>query len=196
MKNTVLFGLAVVLTISVGCTKPAYLRTPYLVSHGPRLLGELGDIDRKVSKVDIQAIDDRRGEKEVLGIVSGRVVRGDNLTHWVAEGFKLLKYSGYDVTFETGKGISIQDNIDLQVEIKTAHVRSISTSMSATLVLGISYAAGGRPLGRKVYRGVKTELNWVSSESEINELFCLALVPILKAVSNDLTNLYRGRTFD
>jgi hypothetical protein len=195
VKNTVLFGLAVVLTTSVGCTKPAYLKTPYLASHGPRLVGELGDIDRKVSKINIQAIDDRRGEKEVLGIVSGRVVRGDNLPHWVAEGFKLLKYSGYDVTFETGKGISIQDNIDLQVEIKAVHVRSISTSMSATLVLRIGYSAGGRPLGEKVYRGVTTELNWVSSESEINELFCLALVPILKAVSNDLAGFHQGRDF-
>jgi len=195
MKKLVLFGLAVVLTISLGCTKPAYLKTPYLENHGPRLVEELQDVDKKVLEVNIQAIDDRRGEKEVLGIVAGRVVRGENLTHWVAGGFKLLKYFGYYVTFERDKEISMRESINLNIEIKTAHVRSISTSMSATLVLGISYSAGGRPFGRKVYRGVKTDVNWVSGESEINELFCLALVPILKSVTNDLDGLYQGRDF-
>ena len=149
MKKLVLFGLAVVLTISLGCTKPAYLKTPYLENHGPRLVEELQGVDKKVLEVNIQAIDDRRGEKEVLGIVAGRVVRGENLTHWVAGGFKLLKYFGYYVTFERDKEISMRESINLNIEIKTAHVRSISTSMSATLVLGISYSSGGRLLGRK-----------------------------------------------
>jgi hypothetical protein len=196
MKNSVLFGLAVVLTMGVGCTKPVYLKTRYLENHGPSLVEELQDVDKKASGVNIQAIDDLRGEKEVLGIVAGRLVQGDNLTEWVAGGFKLLKYFGYHVTFERDRRISGGDSIDLHVEIKTAHVRSISTSMSATLVLRISYSAGGRPIESKVYRGVKTEVNWVSGEGEINELFCLALVPILKSVSNDLASQYKSGTFN
>jgi hypothetical protein len=196
MKNSVLFGLAIVLTIVVGCTKPVYLKTRYLENHGPRLIEELQDVDKKVTEVNIQAIDDLRGEREILGIVAGRLVRGENLTEWIAGGFKLLKYFGYPVTFEKDKRISSGNSIDLYVEIKTAHVRSISTSMSATLVLRINYSTGGRPIGNKVYRGVKTELNWVSGEGEINELFCLAIIPILKSVSNDLANLDKSRIFN
>ena len=190
MKGSVLLGLAVILTISSGCTKPVYLKVPYLEYHGPRLVEEVRDVDKKVSEVNIQSINDQRGDKEVLGIVAGRVVQGDNLPHWVARGLGLLKYFGYGVTFEKEKGISNRDSIDLHVEIKTAHVRSISTSMSATLVLGIDYSVGGCLLERKIYRGVKTELNWASTEDEINELFCLALVPVLKAVSKDLAGLH------
>jgi len=196
MKNSVLFGLAVVLIMGVGCTKPVYLKTRYLENHGPGLVEGLQDVDKKASGVNIQAIDDLRGEKEVLGIVAGRLVQGDNLTEWVAGGFKLLKYFGYPVAFEKGRGISGGDSIDLHVEIKTAHVRSISTSMSATLALKISYSAGGRPIESRVYRGVKTEVNLVSGEGEINELFFQAIVPILKSVSNDLGNLYKSGTFN
>jgi|GEM_PF-3708674 len=168
----------------VGCSRaPIYLQfdqTKQSRSHDP------SPPSQKTCAVIIQAVEDKRELKDILGIVGWRTVYADNFPEWVIHQIKMLDSFGYAVNVQSTDNNPGVNCLNLSVVIRTAYIRTFSASIAATVVAEVSYSRDMQLLGKKMYRGNKTKVNWNSSENEVNGIFSEVFAQILKSISNDL----------
>ena len=126
-----------------------------------------------------------------MGPVGSRYVYYNNLVEWLENGFNSFNNIGL-VTFVKKEYMHENEDIDMVVVVKKAYIRSNSTSKSSTLVLDVRYFNNDEALGKNIYRGSYTNVNWASSESEVKQIFNISLAQILSDISVDVIS-YCGK---
>lgn len=142
-------------------------------------------------RLNVLKIEDQRKNKQTMGPVGSRYVYYNNLVEWLENGFNSFNNIGL-VTFVKKEYMHENEDIDMVVVVKKAYIRSNSTSKSSTLVLDVRYFNNDEALGKNIYRGSYTNVNWASSESEVKQIFNISLAQILSDISVDVIS-YCGK---
>jgi hypothetical protein len=187
MKNYLFLGVSMFVLLSTACsTSPVLLSNEYTYipdSGDNKILSEnLG----KVCQLNIVSIKDVRSNHKYLGNLGLRPVYVDDIIEWIKNWIRILEKDGYYVSFNQEDKEKKEKSIDVEIELKKAYIRSIATTKSSSLVLGVRFFKGQNLLNELNYRGSDTCINWASSEEEINNSFNRSFSSILTQMRSDI----------
>jgi len=178
--------LFLLLALLSGCsTAPLVLTNEYNGPNKNYLKKESAPAESIQCRLNVLKIEDQRNNKETMGKMGLQYVYYNNFVEWLGNGFNSLNNNGF-VTFVDQEYVHENEDIDMAVVVKKAYIRNTSSSKISTLVLDVSYFNNDEALGKNIYRGSHTSVNWTGSESEVKEAFDISLSQILSEISADV----------
>lgn len=163
----------------VSCSSGQVTLNSQYVAPGSTHQWQARDSEKSLSKrcsVDVRDIEDVRTEKSVLSTSSLTSVKGENMPGWFSSAVKTLQSPE-----------SARDDADvhlfLDAKLKKAYIAQISTSHSVNLVAEVVLQRLDSALAKPhIVRATYTDINWMNSESEINESFSYAMRDLLAKI--------------
>ena len=130
----------------------------------------------------LMAVDDSRVD-QTLGIVGGRPVSAGNLRDWLGRELT-ARASRWGVAW--GRTAPPGARVAMRLWLRKAVVSSVSTTLTAAVVVEVEVGPPGGVFARRFHRGQATALNWASGEGEIADAFRTALEKCLDEVVTDM----------
>ena len=118
--------------------------------------------------------------KNNLGFFCGSEIITKDLADWVNRSLEALE--------NTSKAFN-GNEILLNISIKKAYIKNISTSKVATIALQVDYLKGKNLILSKPYRKQIIKVTWDCKENEIIKLLNNALEDIMNDILNDISSL-------
>jgi hypothetical protein len=119
-----------------------------------------------------------------LGRVAGRRVKSGDILAWLTQGLEQIGIRS------DGNGDSSTPALDVEVVLRTAHARSVHTSMCCDVVLEATFLQKQQTVASQRYRGSCTQINWASGTDEIHRCFDLALQDALVKLREHALTVY------
>lgn len=142
-------------------------------------------------RVQVGSVVDERLRKNDLGLVGSRVVWTGDVMPWLHQAFETLN-NGSTKTSSSVEQVSSRRLVSLNASLKKLYVHSLLSSISANVLVAVSYAVdAGPPFDTRLYRGTETGVNWTGSADSVSDLLDDALNDIIKDIRTDLTGLCR-----
>ena len=142
--------------------------------------------------VHVGSVVDERLRKNDLGLVGSRVVSTEDLLPWLQQAFETLNNASAR-TSSSGVEASSRRLVRLNASLKKLYVHTLLSSISANVLVAVSYAVDAGPLDSRLYRGTETGVNWTGSADSVSELLDDALADIIKNIRTDLMSLCRAQ---
>lgn len=137
----------------------------------------------------LEQLTDQRRDKQDMGNVANRPVRGVDMLAWLSSSLASLGPAGYRVDTQP----SATANLMLDVELLKAYLESESTSVASIIVVRVTYKRpDGTVLAQQLYRGSDTSIDWVAGDGETNTDFRLATGDMLHKLQPDIGRYCAG----
>lgn len=126
---------------------------------------EIKRLVRQLSKpININSVQDNRLDKRYLGKFNFSTVYGHNFSDWIQSRFAQLETLSLESPSEV-------NHIDLNVSIERAYIRTLPSSLGASVVFNVSYFCSKNELEKSaLFRGDSTTVNWAFGHSEIMDV--------------------------
>ncbi|MDH5445698.1 MAG: hypothetical protein OEY52_09090 [Gammaproteobacteria bacterium] len=187
--------LALVMLSSIlftGCAYKSSMQVPLKYTKE----AEKADLNHKLQaeqhgrscKIKLTKIEDKRFNKQSLGIIGRTTILSDNLDAWVRQGVIEESKNQYSLILPQ---VKTKGSIDLSMElqIRKAYIHSINASKTANIVLKAKLRSKDIDDTSKYYRGGYTSINWDSSEDESHEALNKALFEAIHKLNKDILSL-------
>ena len=140
----------------------------------------------------VGSVADERLRKNDLGLVGSRVVSTRDVMPWLQQAFETLNDGSTKTSSSVGQ-VSSGRLVSLKASLKKLYVHTLLTSISANVLVAVSYAVDAGPLDTRLYRGTETGVNWTGSADSVSDLLHDALAHIIKNIRADLMILCRAQ---
>ncbi|TLY41326.1 MAG: hypothetical protein E6K58_10215 [Nitrospirae bacterium] len=140
----------------------------------------------------VGSVADERLRKNDLGLVGSRVVSTRDVMPWLQQAFETLNDGSTKTSSSVGQ-VSSGRLVSLKASLKKLYVHTLLTSISANVLVAVSYAIDAGPLDTRLYRGTETGVNWTGSADSVSDLLHDALAHIIKNIRADLMILCRAQ---
>ncbi len=136
-----------------------------------------------VCSASVGDVTDARSDTQTMGHLGGRFVKHDDTIGWLRSGFETLSM---DKRIRMVEAANVGDGFVLNVALLKSYMESPAMAKSATVVVRVSYAKSGTPIGEKIFRGDHTEVNWGSGDNEARDSLNRALQEVIAQTHDDL----------
>lgn len=185
-------GAGGALAVALMTVMPAACAEPPPVTVNPAFVDRYPSAE--VSKTPVQActirvveVVDARRAPEVLGMVSGRVVKSPaDSTAWLKSILGGLDSRGFALTFDKNPGPTLENPVVVRVSLHSAWVTSVATNKTANVVLRVRAERAGKTAIDRDYRGGVTRMNWASTVGELQGLVDSAFTAALNDMAKDI----------
>ncbi len=138
-------------------------------------------------EVYLTGVSDAREQGSDVSTNLGVPIHHDDIVAWLRAG--LLAWKTPKVMLSPPPSGAASAKLRLDVELRKAHLWTISTSMSANLVVSASMTSLDGSARQKIVRGRDTGMNWAASAAEVRDAFDRALRDLLVKLTPDLSSL-------
>lgn len=142
------------------------------------------NIDSKINKnnyqITIHNVIDNRYNKNNIGFFCGSEIIANDLLEWINKHLEALH--------NTSKVFN-GNEILLNISIKKAYIKNISTSKVAIIALQVDYLKDNNLILSKPYRKQIIKVNWDCKENEIIKLLNNVMQDIMTDIINDISSL-------
>jgi hypothetical protein len=142
--------------------------------------------------VAVTEVRDDRLAPEVLGVVSGRAIKGPaDPVDWLRKALGNLTSRGVTPSFPAAAN---GDGLQARVALRKAWLTNTHTNMTANVVMHVQADRAGMALLERDYRGYESVINWNSSDSELQTLVVHAFGKAMDAMAVDFTRVCREQS--
>jgi len=139
-------------------------------------------------EVYLTGVSDVREQGSDVSTNLGVPIHHDDIVAWLRGGLLAWKTPKVMLSPLPSGDVSAA-KLRLDVELRKAHLWTISTSMSANLVVSATITAADGSTRRKIIRGRDTGMNWAGSAAEVRDAFDRALRDLLVKLTPELASL-------
>ena len=142
--------------------------------------------------VQVDSVVDERLRKNNIGLVGPRVVSTGDVMPWLQQAFEPLTDSSAQTSSLISE-TSPRHLVILNASLKKLYVQTLQSSISANVLVAVSYSVNNGPLVTRFYRGTETSVNWTGSADSVSDLLDDALAGVIKDIMTDLASLCRAQ---
>jgi hypothetical protein len=170
--------------LAAGCAAPIDLKdTRSIAKPTPRPAARSGMLSKQVPtpprcEVYLTGVSDAREPGTGITNTMSIAIRHDDIVPWMKAA--LLDWKPHGTILRERSAEAVPDGKpSIEVELRKAHLQSLSTSMSANLVVAASFKSADGTMRRDIARGRDTSVNWGNSTGEVQAIFDRALNDLL-----------------
>ncbi len=138
--------------------------------------------------VQVGSVVDERLRKNYLGLMGSRVISTGDVMPWLREAFEALK-DGSIPKSSSAVEASSRRLVSFNAGLRKLYVHTLQSSISANVLVAVSYTVDSRPYDTRLYRGTETGVNWTGSADSVFDLLDDALTDVIE--NSRFPRLYR-----
>src|SRR3954447_11585234 len=175
-----------------GCAQPIALKAtrevPAVESAAGRFTQSKAAPLKPACEVYLTGVSDAREQGSEVSTNLGVPIHHDDIVAWLRAGLLAWKTPNVMLSPPPSGDVS-PAKLRLDVELRKAHLWTISTSMSANLVVSATITGLDGSARQKIVRGRDTGMNWAASAAEVRDAFDRALRDLLVKLTPELASL-------